>query len=64
MDLFGPVTYLSIGGSNCSLVIVDDYFCFTRVFFLQDKSKTQETLKCFVRQAQNEFELKLERQWI
>jgi hypothetical protein len=29
MDLFGPVAYLSIGGSKYGLVIVDDYFHFT-----------------------------------
>jgi hypothetical protein len=43
MDLFGPVAYLIIGGSKYGLVIVDDYSCFTWVFFLQDKSKTQGT---------------------
>jgi hypothetical protein len=59
MDLFGPVAYLSIGGSKYCLVIVDDYSCFMWVFFLQDKSETQETLKCFLRRAQNEFELKV-----
>jgi hypothetical protein len=26
MDLFGPVAYLSIGGSKYGLVIVDDFF--------------------------------------
>jgi transposase InsO family protein len=31
------------------------------VFFLQDKSKTQGTLKRFLRRAQNEFELKVKR---
>jgi transposase InsO family protein len=61
MDLFGPVAYLSIGGSKYGLVIVDDYSRFTWVFFLQHKSKTQETLKCFLRRAQNEFELKLKK---
>jgi hypothetical protein len=45
MDLFGPIAYLSIGGSKYGLVIVDDYSRFTWVFFLQDKSKTQGTLK-------------------
>jgi hypothetical protein len=40
MDLFGPVAYLSIGGSKYSLVIVDDFSRFTWVFFLQDKSET------------------------
>jgi hypothetical protein len=41
MDLFGPVAYLSIGGSKYGLVIVDDFSRFTWVFFLQDKSETQ-----------------------
>jgi hypothetical protein len=40
MDLFGPITYLSIGGSKYGLVIVDDFSLFTWVFFLQDKSET------------------------
>jgi hypothetical protein len=43
MDLFGPIAYLIIGGSKYGLVIVDEYSCFTWVFFLQDKSKTQGT---------------------
>jgi hypothetical protein len=45
MDLFGPVAYISIDGNKYGLVIVDDYSCFTWVFFLQDKSETQEVLK-------------------
>jgi transposase InsO family protein len=61
MDLFGPVAYLSIGGSKYGLVIVDDFSCFTWVFFLQDKSETQGTLKRFLRKAQNEFELKVKK---
>jgi hypothetical protein len=31
------------------------------VFFLQDKSKTQGTLKRFLRRAHNEFELKVKK---
>jgi hypothetical protein len=61
MDLFRPVAYLSIKGSKYSLVIVDDYSRFTCVFFLQDKTETQGTLKRFLRQAQNEFELRIKR---
>jgi transposase InsO family protein len=57
MDLFGSIAYISIGGSKYCLVIVDDYSRFTWVFFLQKKSQTQETLKGFLRRAQNEFEL-------
>jgi hypothetical protein len=34
MDLFGPVAYLSIGGSKYGLVVVDDFSRFTWVFFL------------------------------
>jgi hypothetical protein len=58
MDLFGPVAYLSIEGSKYGLVNIDDYSHFTWVFFLQDKSETQGTLKRFLGQAQNEFEIK------
>jgi transposase InsO family protein len=61
MDLFGPVAYLSLGGSKYGLVIVDDFSRFTWVFFLQDKTKTQGTLKRFLRRAQNEFELKVKK---
>ena len=39
MDLFGPIAYISIGGSKYSLVIVDDYSRFTWVFFLQENDK-------------------------
>jgi hypothetical protein len=49
MDLFGPIAYISIGGSKYCLVIVDDYSRFTWVFFLREKSQTQETLKGFLR---------------
>jgi transposase InsO family protein len=59
MDLFGPIAYISIGGSKYCLVIVDDYSRFTWVFFLQEKSQTQETLKGFLRRAQNEFGLRI-----
>jgi hypothetical protein len=61
---YGPLrtlAYLSIGGSKYGLVIVDDFSRFTWVFFLQDKTDTQGTLKRFLRWAQNEFELKVKR---
>jgi transposase InsO family protein len=31
------------------------------VFFLQDKSETQEVLKKFLRRAQNEFDVKIKK---
>jgi transposase InsO family protein len=61
IDLFGLITYISIDGSKCCLIIVDDYSRFTWVFFLQEKSQTQETLKRFLRWAQNEFELRIKK---
>jgi transposase InsO family protein len=56
-----PRCHLSIGGSKYGLVIVDDFSRFTWMFFLQDKSETQGTLKRFLRRAQNEFELKVKK---
>jgi transposase InsO family protein len=61
MDLFGPMAYICIGGSKYGLVIDDDFSRFTWVFFLSDKGETLETLKKFMRRAQNEFELKIKK---
>jgi transposase InsO family protein len=61
MDLFGLIAYRSIDESKYCLVIVNDYSCFTWVFILQGKSQTQETLKKFLRQAQNEFGLRIKK---
>jgi transposase InsO family protein len=61
MDLFGPIAYISIDRSKYCLVIMDDYSRFTWVFFLQEKSQTQETLKGFLRRAQNKFELRIKK---
>jgi transposase InsO family protein len=61
MDLFGLIAYISIGGSRYCLVIVDDYSRFTWVFFLQEKSQTQDTLKGFLKRAQNEFGLRIKK---
>jgi transposase InsO family protein len=59
MDLFGLIAYISIDGNKYCLVIVDDYSRFTWVFFLQEKSQTQETLTRFLRRAQNEFRMRI-----
>jgi hypothetical protein len=60
MDLFGPISYISIGGNKYDLVIIGDYSCFTWVFF-QDKSETQEVLKKLLKMAQNEFDAKVKK---
>jgi transposase InsO family protein len=61
MDPFGPIVYISIGGNKYGLVIIDDYSRFTWVFFLQDKSETQEVLKKFLKRAQNKFDAKVKK---
>jgi transposase InsO family protein len=61
IDLFGPISYISIGGNKYGLVIIDDYSHFTWVFFLQDKSENQEVLKKFLKRAQKEFDAKVKR---
>jgi hypothetical protein len=61
MDLFRPVAYLSIGGNKYGIVIVDDYFHFTWVFFLIDKCQVRDKVKTFVRRAQKEFGLPIKK---
>jgi transposase InsO family protein len=61
MDLFGTIAYISIGGNKYGIIIIDDYYRFTWVFFLQDKSEPQEVLKKFLKRAQNEFDAKVMR---
>jgi transposase InsO family protein len=61
MDLFGPITYISIGGNKYDIIIIDDYSRFTWVFVLQDKSETQEVLNKFLKRAQNKFDAKVKR---
>jgi hypothetical protein len=56
MDLFGPITYISIGGNKYALVIFDDYSHFIWVFFLQDKDETQEVLNKFLKRAPYKFD--------
>jgi len=61
MDLFGPLTYISIGGNKYGLIIVDDYSHFTWVFFLFDKCQVRDKVKTFVRRAQKEFGLPIKK---
>jgi hypothetical protein len=58
MDLFGLIAYISINGSKYCLVIVDDYSRFTSVFFLQEKSQTQETLEAIMGRRSRILKLK------
>jgi transposase InsO family protein len=58
MDQFGPIAYISIGGSKYCLVIVDDYSRFTWVFFLQEKSQNEFRLRINKIRSDNGTEFK------
>jgi transposase InsO family protein len=61
MDLFGPTSFMSIGGNSYCLIIVDDYSRFTWDYFLRDKSNVFETFKSFAILAQNQFEFDIKK---
>ena len=61
MDLFGPTTYISIGGNKYGFVIVDDYTRYIWVFFLYDKSDVFDLFKSFIKRVENEFETKIKK---
>jgi transposase InsO family protein len=61
MDLFGPTSFMSIGGNSYCLVIVDDYSRITWVYFFRDKSNVFETFKSFAMLAQNQFEFDIKK---
>jgi DNA mismatch repair ATPase MutL len=52
---------LALAVTKYGLVIVDDYSCFTWMFFLHDKSETQERLKKFLKRVQNQFDAKVKK---
>ena len=59
MDIFGPISYISLGGNKYGFVIIDDYSCFTWVFLLCDKSEVHGIFKRFAKRVQNKFDVKI-----
>jgi transposase InsO family protein len=59
MDLFGPISYKSIGGNLYCLIIIDDYSRYTWTLFLGDKSETLKIFKTFARRAQREYNFQI-----
>ncbi|PWA86471.1 copia-type pol polyprotein [Artemisia annua] len=58
MDLFGPVSPMSIHHEKYTLVIVDEYSRYTWVYFLTKKSQATETIMSFVRNIENQNDIK------
>ncbi|GJV98667.1 retrovirus-related pol polyprotein from transposon TNT 1-94 [Tanacetum coccineum] len=59
MDLCGPMRVASINGKKYIIVIVDDYFRYTWVYFLHSKDETPEIIKKFIAQAQLNYKAKV-----
>ncbi|VFQ95845.1 unnamed protein product [Cuscuta campestris] len=54
MDLFGPVTPISLSGKKYVLVVVDDYSRYTWTIFLNGKKETQGKLTNCMKMIQNQ----------
>ena len=57
MDLFRPVTSLSLSGRKYTLVVVDDHSRYTWVIFLRKKKDTKDKLPELLRRLETEKEL-------
>jgi len=54
MDLFRPSRTMSLRGNYYSLVVVDDYSCFTWALFIATKYEAYHAFKGFTKVIQNE----------
>jgi transposase InsO family protein len=54
MDIVGPSRVRSIGGKWYVLVIVDDYSCYSWVFFLESKDEVFEHFRSLALRLNNE----------
>ena len=54
IDLFGPVNVLSINRNLYCLVVIDDFSCFTWVFFLSNKVGIVDLIKKSIMMIENQ----------
>ena len=54
MDLFEPLTYVSLSGKYYAFVIIDDYSRYTWVLFLANKDNSFGVFKIFCKKVQSE----------
>ncbi|GJT86463.1 retrovirus-related pol polyprotein from transposon TNT 1-94 [Tanacetum coccineum] len=59
MDLFGPVSPMSINHEKYTLVIVDEYSRYTWVHFLKKKSHAAEMIMSFIRMVEKQNDVKV-----
>ncbi|GJW29518.1 retrovirus-related pol polyprotein from transposon TNT 1-94 [Tanacetum coccineum] len=60
MDLFGPVSPISINHEKYTLVIVDEYSRYTWVQFLKKKSQARKIIMSFIRMVENQNDVKVQ----
>nr|GFA85783.1 putative ribonuclease H-like domain-containing protein [Tanacetum cinerariifolium] len=63
MDFFGPTFVKSLSKKSYCLVITDDYFRFSWVFFLASKDETTPVFKTFILGLENLLSLKIKREF-
>ena len=59
MDLFGPVSLMSINHEKYTLVIVDEYSRYTWVYFIKKKSQALDMIMSFIRLIENQNDVKV-----
>nr|GEV70902.1 retrovirus-related Pol polyprotein from transposon TNT 1-94 [Tanacetum cinerariifolium] len=59
MDLFGPVSPMSINHEKYTLVIVDEYSRYIWVYFLKKKSQAPEMIMSFIKMVENQNDVKV-----
>jgi hypothetical protein len=55
MDIVGPARVCSFGGMWHVLVVVDDFYCYSLVFFMKAKDETFTHARDLILTLQNEF---------
>ncbi|GJV40886.1 retrovirus-related pol polyprotein from transposon TNT 1-94 [Tanacetum coccineum] len=59
MDLFGPVSLMSINHKKYTLVIVDEYSRYIWVHFLRKNSQAQKMIMSFIKMVENQNDVKV-----
>ncbi|GJT48960.1 retrovirus-related pol polyprotein from transposon TNT 1-94 [Tanacetum coccineum] len=59
MDLFGPVSLMSINHEKYTLIIIDEYSRYTWVYFFRKKSQAPKMIMYFIRMVENQNDVKV-----
>ncbi|GJY04702.1 retrovirus-related pol polyprotein from transposon TNT 1-94 [Tanacetum coccineum] len=59
MDLFGPISPMSVNHKKYTLVIVDEYSRYTWVYFLRKMSQAAKMIMSFIKMVENQNDVKV-----